>query len=94
MTVLELCAAAITHSDNTAGNQLLELLGGPRAVTRFVRNLGDRATRLDRREPDLNDVRPGDRRDTTTPRAIAGSYRTLVLGDALQRPERRQLTPA
>src|SRR3989442_216487 len=29
MTVAELCDAAITRSDNTAGNQLLKLLGGP-----------------------------------------------------------------
>ncbi len=83
MTVRELCDAAIRFSDNTAGNLLLRLLGGTAAITRFARSLGDRYTRLDRWEPDLNTAYPGDARDTTTPAAIAGSYARLVLGNAL-----------
>ncbi|WP_228102997.1 class A beta-lactamase [Nocardia seriolae] len=92
MTVSELCDAAITRSDNTAGNALLKLLGGPEALTAFTRTLGDQVTRLDRWEPDLNTDIPGDERDTTTPAALAADYRALVLGDALPAPERRQLT--
>jgi beta-lactamase class A len=38
---------------------------------------------MDDYEPELNDVPPGDPRDTTTPRAIATDYQKLVLGDAL-----------
>lgn len=35
-------------SDNTAANLLLRQLGGPAGLTRYVRRLGDRLTRLDR----------------------------------------------
>jgi beta-lactamase class A len=92
MTVSQLCHAAITRSDNTAGNQLLKLLGGPAAVTAFAREIGDPATRLDRWETDLNSAVPGDDRDTTTPAAIATGYRAMVLGDVLGEAERNQLT--
>lgn len=92
MTVFELCDAAITHSDNTAGNLLLTELGGPAAIAPFARTLGDPATRLDRWEPELNEAERGDPRDTTTPAAIGTGYGCLVLGDGLPRPERDRLT--
>lgn len=92
MTVAELCAAAITRSDNTAANLLLRLLGGPAAITAFARDIKDTRTRLDRWETDLNTAIPGDNRDTTTPAAIGEGYRSLVLGDVLAEPEREQLT--
>ncbi|HET8765451.1 MAG TPA: class A beta-lactamase [Rhodanobacter sp.] len=91
MTVAELCAAAITVSDNTADNLLLESLGGPTAVTAFARTLGDPLTRLDRFEPELNLGAPGDERDTTTPDAMLGSLRALLLGTALSAPSRGRL---
>ncbi|HET6502031.1 MAG TPA: class A beta-lactamase [Amycolatopsis sp.] len=83
MTVSALCAAALTVSDNTAANLLVQLVGGPAAVTAFARTLGDPVTRLDRTEPDLNVGAPGDERDTTTPAAIAADLRALTVGDAL-----------
>lgn len=83
---------AVSDSDNDAANRLLERVGGPTAVTAFARGLGDDVTRLDRIEPDLNTALPGDPRDTTTPRAIAATYRSLVLGDALPRPARALLS--
>lgn len=92
MTVAELCAAALLQSDNTAANRLLDLLGGPPAVTEFARSLGDPATRLDHREPELNNVTPGSLQDTTTPAGMAAGYRSLLLGEALPRPERERLT--
>ncbi|GAA2719586.1 PEN family class A beta-lactamase, Bpc-type [Actinocorallia aurantiaca] len=92
MTVAELCGAALLQSDNTASNALLDLLGGPSAVTSFARSIGDPTTRLDRREPELNDVTPGSLLDTTTPAGMAAGYRALLLGDALARPERDRLT--
>jgi beta-lactamase class A len=91
MTLAELCAAAITSSDNTAGNLLLASLGGPQGFTAFVRTLGDEATRLDRVETDLNEAVPGDPRDTTTPAAMAANIRALLFGDALSPPSRGQL---
>ncbi|WP_316768144.1 class A beta-lactamase [Streptomyces sasae] len=92
MTVAELCAAAIEYSDNTAANLLLEQLGGPVAVTRLCRSLGDEVTRLDRWEPELNSAEPGRVTDTTTPLAIGVSYARLVVGDALDGADRRRLT--
>ena len=91
MSLAELCDAAITQSDNTAANLLLANLGGPPAVTAFARKLGDAVTRLDRTEPAMNDVQGGDPRDTSTPRAMAATLRTLALGDALSAAGRAQL---
>jgi beta-lactamase class A len=91
MTVAELCAAAIQHSDNTAGNMLIKIIGGPPAVTAFARSLGDSEFRLDRWETELNTAIPGDARDTTTPAAMAATVQKLVLGDTLAAPQREQL---
>ncbi|MER7703544.1 class A beta-lactamase [Kitasatospora sp. NPDC097605] len=92
MTVEELCAAAITYSDNAAANLLLRELGGPTAVTRFCRSVGDHVTRLDRWEPALNSAEPDRITDTTTPRAIARTYARLTVGNALAAPDRHRLT--
>ena len=51
MTVDALCEAAIEWSDNTAGNLLLGLIGGPTGWTRYARSIGDTTSRLDRIEP-------------------------------------------
>jgi beta-lactamase class A len=91
MTLAELCDAAITLSDNTAGNLLLASFGGPAGLTGFARSLGDKATRLDRWETELNEATLGDRRDTTTPAAMLENMRLLLLGDALSAPSREQL---
>ncbi|QOK22642.1 class A beta-lactamase [Janibacter indicus] len=88
MTVGELCDAAIRYSDNAAANLLLERIGGPRGLTRDLRRLGDRVTRLDRWETELNTAIPGDPRDTSTPRALATTYRRLTLGDGLTGSDR------
>lgn len=92
MTIREVCDAAIRYSDNTAGNLLLDDLGGPGAITAFARSLGDDVTRLDRRETELNSAVPGDERDTTSPRALASCYRGLVLGSRLDEADRGLLT--
>nr|WP_308165356.1 class A beta-lactamase [Nocardia noduli] len=92
MTVAALCEAAITLSDNAAGNQLLKLLGGPEGFTAFLRSLGDTTSRLDRWETELNTAIPGDERDTTTAAALTADYRALVVGDVLAAPERERLT--
>ncbi len=71
---------------------MLERIGGPEGLTGYLRSIGDATTRLDRREPELNEAAPGDPRDTTTPEAIANSLRRLVLGNALSASSRSQLT--
>jgi beta-lactamase class A len=91
MSIKELCAAAITLSDNAAANLLLATIGGPAGLTSFARTLGDEITRLDRIEPDLNEGLPGDPRDTSTPAAMLSNLRSLALGDALSPSSRAQL---
>jgi beta-lactamase class A len=91
MMVEELCEAALQHSDNTAGNWLLRIIGGPPRLTDFARTIGDDKTRLDRWETELNTAIPGDPRDTSTPRALGAGYRKLLTGDALGAPQRQQL---
>lgn len=86
MMVGELCEAAITLSDNTAANLLITSVGGPAAVTGFARSLGDPHTVLDRMEPELNPY------DTTTPDAMLGDMRKLLLGDVLSQASRGLLT--
>ncbi|MFC9284622.1 class A beta-lactamase [Streptomyces collinus] len=91
MTVGEVCAAAIQYSDNTAGNLLLRQIGGPQGLTRFFRSLGDRVSRLDRWETELNTAVPGDPQDTSTPEALGRTFEQLTLGRALARADREQL---
>lgn len=90
-TIAELCEAATTLSDNGAANVLLTLIDGPAGFTSRLRGLGDRATRLDRIEPEMNAVGPGDPRDTTTPQAMAELIRRLALGQILSDRARTQL---
>jgi len=82
-TLRELAEATQKTSDNTAANLLLRRLGGPEALSAFWRSLGDEASRLDRFEPALNEVPPGELRDTTTPNAMARTVAALVYGDTL-----------
>lgn len=92
LTLAELCDASVTISDNTAANLLLATMGGPAGLTTYIRSLGDKLTRLDRNEPTLNEAIPGDPRDTTTPTAMVGTLKALVLGNALSAKSREMLT--
>ncbi|PRX70314.1 beta-lactamase class A [Nonomuraea fuscirosea] len=91
LTVAKLCRAAITLSDNTAGNMVLKQIGGPAGLTRYFRTLKDPVSRLDRWETELNDWAPKDRRDTTTPAAIARDLRAVTTGGALSAKDRERL---
>lgn len=91
MDVAELCKAAVEASDNTAANLLLGLVGGPAALTRYLRSIGDARTRLDRNEPALNSSLRGDSRDTTTPAAMLATMHTVLLGGALSLASRQSL---
>jgi beta-lactamase class A len=91
MTIDALARASVTVSDNTAANLLLPKIGGPAGLTQFIRSQGDPVTRLDRNEPTLNENDPGDPRDTTSPRAMVGLMRRILLGDALSPASRERL---
>ncbi len=84
--------AALRYSDNTAANLLFRELGGPAGLGAALRGIGDTTTHVDRTEPGLNDLAPGDIRDTSTPRAMAASLRAFTLGTALPPEKRTVLT--
>ena len=92
MRIDDLCMATLDLSDNGAANLLIDRLGGPGEVTAFLRRIGDATTRLDRKEPELNTFVPGDPRDTTSPAAMAGSWKAMLLGNALSAESRARLT--
>ena len=90
LSVEQLCAAAVSLSDNTAANLLLGRVGGPGGLTRWLRRF-DPVTRLDRTEPTLNEALPGDPRDTTSPAAMASSLEALLFGPILKPASRALL---
>jgi beta-lactamase class A len=92
MSVADMCEAAVELSDNTCANALLARVGGPSALTAFWRSIGDTVSRLDHNEPELNRSPPGDPHDTTTPAAMAGNLRSLILGKVLSPNSRERLT--
>lgn len=91
MTIGDICEAAMTLSDNTAGNLLLASFGGPAGLTAFARSIGDGMSRLDRIETALNEATPGDPRDTTTPVSMLHNMNKLLLEPTLSEASRKQL---
>jgi beta-lactamase class A len=91
ISLKQACSAAMIMSDNTATNIVLSGIEGPKALTQFMRSIGDEITRLDRNEPDLNEAIDGDKRDTTTPNAMVKSLHTLLFGDVLSQVSKAQL---
>ncbi len=92
MTLKELCDASIRYSDNTAANLILNQLDGPEGFKASLVEIGDNVTNPERFETELNDVKPGETQDTSTPRALATSLHTFVIGDALPTDKRAILT--
>lgn len=89
---IEAMAEAIqTTSDNASANLLLARIGGPAGFTERARAAGDTVTRLDRLEPALNLVKPGDERDTTSPRAMAQLVARCLTADWLSAASRDRL---
>lgn len=91
LPILALAKAVQIISDNAAANLLTRRLGGPDAVTRFWREIGDGKSRLDDYEPAVNVIPPGTEKNSTTPRAMAETVRRIVLADVLSIGSRDQL---
>lgn len=89
LSIAALCKAIVEVSDNTAAILLMREAGGPEGLTQFLRTLGDQVTRADRYEPDSNNY-DGDL-DTTSPRAITGTVRAILLGNILSARSRDTL---
>lgn len=90
MRLGDICRAGLTQSDNTAANLMFQAVGGPAALTAFIRGLGDTTTRSDRLETALNEPSAEDK-DTTTPRAMRGLMQAVLLGDVLSQGSRNRL---
>jgi beta-lactamase class A len=90
-TPLALAEAAQLTSDNLAANVLLRAIGGPEGFTRWLRAQGDPVTRIDRYEPEMNRVSPGDERDTSSPAAFVDLVANICTGNALKPASRARL---
>ena len=91
MTIDDLCAATVSLSDNTAAVLLRRVIGGTDRLTQFVRKAGDKVTRFDRDEPELNSNILGDPRDTTTPLANTHLLRAVIEGPVLSDHSKQQM---
>ncbi|GIJ24954.1 beta-lactamase [Micromonospora qiuiae] len=91
MSLRAIADAAVRYSDNTAGNLLLDRLGGPDGFKQALRDIGDEVTEPSRMETVLNEATPGDIRDTSTPRALATSLKAYAVDDALSAEDRAVL---
>ncbi|MGF1777159.1 GMA family class A beta-lactamase [Vibrio nomapromontoriensis] len=91
ITIENACEATMKTSDNTAANIVLQHIGGPQGVTEFLRLTGDDVTQLDRFEPELNQAKAGDLRDTTTPNAMNKTLRHILFEDVLAQDSKNQL---
>src|SRR3546814_17341925 len=65
LTVGEACAGAVELSDNSAANLLLQRIGGPAGLTRFMSAAGDSVSRVARYETGLHPSGPGAINGTT-----------------------------
>ncbi|TDF38556.1 class A beta-lactamase [Alteromonadaceae bacterium M269] len=92
IALIDACAVTMKTSDNAAANIVLSETGGPADLTSFMRAMGDKITRLDRYETELNSAIAGDERDTSTPNAMTKAYYQLLYGDVLSEASESQLT--
>lgn len=92
MAIKALAEATQKTSDNAAANLLLKQIGGPAGLTQFYRRHGDDVSRLDRYEPAMNEFKPGDERDTTSPYAYATLVEKILTGSILSTASRELLT--
>lgn len=91
ITLEKACESTMLSSDNTAANIVLEAIGGPKKLTAFLRSIGDQVTILNRIEPELNEAKTGDTRDTTTPNAMVHTLNKILLGNILREKPAIQL---
>lgn len=91
MTLQAIARAAVSASDNTAANLLIDAAGGTAAFNRFLHVLGDHQTRLDGHEPLCRSFAADSLDNTTTPTAMLDSLRAVLLGSALTPDSRARL---
>lgn len=95
-TVGQLLEAAVSHSDNTAANVLLELVGGPGAVTAFLRSHGIGGMRVDRGEEEIAEqfqVSAGQKAEESRQTAVERDARLRGGYEAFLKDPRDRATP-
>lgn len=90
ITFRRLAEAAISYSDDTAINLIMKKLGGPKSITAFAHQTGNKTFNLEHYEPNLNS-NPKNTNDSSTPKDMALSVMGLTLGNFLKQPQRKQL---
>jgi beta-lactamase class A len=90
MTILELSAAAMMYSDNTAINLLVKKLGGFNKVIQFARFIKNDSFRLDHFEPNMNSD-PSRLEDTSTPNDMQFSLQKIIFSKILSVKQRELL---
>lgn len=91
MTFEQLCAAAITMSDNTAANLILVELGGLAVFNQFLQSIGLANTVAGHDEPLLNEAKYGDVVDTTQPVEYATGLQSLMTQTVLSTESKQRL---
>ena len=79
ISLFRLAEVACAWSDNTATNLLLDYYGGPSRMTKWIRQVGDRFTRMDRMETELNITSKKDPRDKTRPASVTLLWQKIYL---------------
>lgn len=84
MSVKKLCSSAISYSDNTAMNILLNLIGGVNGMNEFASSIGEHSFRQDNDWPkEAFSGGKGNLSDTSTPKSMVTILRELLEGDTL-----------
>lgn len=92
MTIEALCAAAISHSDNTAMNLLVKELGGLKEINSFAQAIGNTTFRQDHGWPEeAKSGGDGNLDDSSTPKDMAESLEKLALGKVLGEAQQKLL---
>lgn len=86
-----LAEGAISYSDNTAINMIFRELGGLDSINNFARSLGNQSFNISHYEINLNSS-PDKNDDTSTPKDMANSLQSILLGGVLSEQNKSLLT--
>lgn len=78
MTIKQLCDVMMMQSDNSAANIVLKQIGGPKKLTKFIKSLGFSKTNISEYEPEINNVKKGSKKNTTTSRDMVKILNKLL----------------
>ncbi|MCR9191458.1 MAG: class A beta-lactamase [Gammaproteobacteria bacterium] len=85
-----LAEGAISYSDNTAINMIIDALGGLDKINQFARRIGNQTFDLKHYELNLNS-NPKNKSDASTPKDMALSVKNILLGDVLSKSNKQLL---